>query len=45
MTSAEQDRSGINQPGRNQSGDGKTGNDRNATEAGENRISFLKLPA
>jgi hypothetical protein len=31
MTRTEHDRSGINQPGRNLSGDGKIGKDRNTT--------------
>ena len=31
MTTAEQDRSGINQPGRNVSGEGKIGKNRNTT--------------
>jgi hypothetical protein len=39
MTGAKQDRSGINQPGRNLTGEGKIGKDRNTT--GQNRTVLI----
>jgi hypothetical protein len=45
VTNAEQNRSGINQPGRNLSGEGKIGKGQEHYGVGEDRINFLKLPA